>query len=90
MRSVMAFFGSITGNKPMTIDIRRYSEPVQHRDIVFTEKDKGGNGMAYRVTDDFPVQCGIESRSGKVHVKYEDIDNLVRALQLAKQMWGRT
>ena len=58
--------------------------------IVFGNKDTNGAGKAYGLERNHgEEQFYLMSRSGDaLHVKYSDVDSLIKALQAAKQLWG--
>ncbi|WQZ00173.1 hypothetical protein vBValCWD615_30 [Vibrio phage vB_ValC_WD615] len=69
-----------------TLDIR--NQDAQINDIVFANKE-GGEGRLYKLERFVPVQFHLVTSSGfKVHVKMEDVDNLIEALKTAKKLWA--
>lgn len=70
------------------LDIRKLPESQKIHRIIFADDNRDGLGKACYVEDAFPHQCNIISRGGdNVHVKYNDIDHLIMALEKAKELW---
>ncbi|QIW90339.1 hypothetical protein OLCHANIL_00259 [Vibrio phage V05] len=71
-----------------TVDIRNHGAKIDG--IVFADKE-GGEGRLYKLERFVPVQFHLVTSSGmRVHVKMDDVDNLIEALKAAKELWGKT
>lgn len=67
------------------MDIRKVQDD---NTIIFADKDGGGH-KCYQLEKNLPVQFNITTVDGTpVHIKHEDIDNLMKALKYAKEHWG--
>ena len=72
----------------MNIDIRTYNNNIA-KEVRFGDK-KGGLGRVCSIQRVVPVQFTLLSLEGNSvgHVKYEDIDDFIKALKYAKEYWG--
>lgn len=58
------------------------------RSITFADCN-GGTGKAVKFEYAYPVQFEIISHGGdKIHIKHEDIDNVIKSLYFIKEHWG--
>ena len=68
-----------------TMDIREQNS----RTVIFAD-DTGGTGRCIKLQRCVPVQFElVDRRNNTMHVMRDDIDNLIKALQYAKQHWGK-
>lgn len=73
-----------------TLDIRDLPQKKDISVIRFSDNPPGSAlGKAFALKEFVPAQFEIVTPSGDAcHVKMEDVDNLILALQKAKELWS--
>ena len=67
------------------MDIRK----IPNENIVQFADKVGGGHRCYKLEKNLPVQFDITTVDGtSLHIKHEDIDNLIKALKYVKDHWG--
>lgn len=70
-----------------TLDIRSIGEEITH--IQFGDYENGTAGVIRQSTNEKEIFLQNDCEHVRGYVRLSDIDNLILALQKAKEMWGK-